>query len=70
MWPIFKTKVLIYYLKANLNDKILLGKIKHLQEPTIIKMRVRGLYGNREFHILFWSMIYVALKFVLPVLRC
>ena len=31
------------------------------------QMLVRGLYGNREFHIPFWSMIYVALKFTLPV---
>ena len=30
MRPIFKTKVLIYQSKANLNGKILLGKIKHL----------------------------------------
>ena len=32
-------------------------------------MLVRGLYGNREFHIPFWSIIYVALKFTLPVCR-
>ena len=30
-------------------------------------MLVRGLYGNRGFHIPFWSMIYAALKFTLPV---
>ena len=46
------------------------GKINHLYDPALIKMLVRGLYGNREFHIPFWSMIYVALKFALPVLRC
>ena len=32
-------------------------------------MPVRGWYGNREFHIPFWSLIYVALKFTLPVLH-
>ena len=42
-------------------------KIKHLLDPTTIKMLVRGLCGNREFHIPFWSMIYVALKFTLAV---
>ena len=30
-------------------------------------MLVRGLYGNREFHIPFWSVIYVTLKFTLLV---
>ena len=25
-------------------------------------MPVRGLYGDREFNVLFWSMIYVAFK--------
>ena len=54
----FKTKVSIYHSKANLDKKILFGKIK---------MLVRGLYGNQEFHIPFCSMIYVALKFILPV---
>ena len=24
------------------------------------EMLVRGLYGNREFHVPFWSMIYLA----------
>ena len=65
MSQIFKTKVLIYHSKANLDDKILFGKIKHLKDPTTIKMLVRGLYGNREFHIPFWSMIYVSLKLTL-----
>ena len=30
MRPIFKTKVIIYHSKANLDEKILFGKIKHL----------------------------------------
>ena len=29
-WPIFKTKMLIYQSKANLDEKILFGKITHL----------------------------------------
>ena len=28
MWPIFKTKMLIYQSKANLDEKISLGEIK------------------------------------------
>ena len=53
MRPIFKTKMLIYHSNVNLDDKISFGKIKHLQDPTRIKMLVRGLYGNREFNIPF-----------------
>ena len=48
---------------ANLDKKILFGKITHLKEPTIRKNPIRGLYGNPKFHIPFWSLIYVALKF-------
>ena len=50
-----------------LDDKILFGKIRHLEDPKTIKMLVRGLYRNQEFHVPFWSMIYVASKFTLPV---
>ncbi len=60
---IFKTEMLIYHAKANLDEKILFGRIIHLQNPQIGKMLVRGLYGNREFHVPFWSMIYLAWKF-------
>ena len=34
---------------------------------TIRKISVRGFHGNREFHVPFCSMIYVALKFTLSV---
>ena len=65
MGLIFKTELLIYQSKANLDEKILFGKItKHL-DLEISKMPVRGLYGNRIFHVPFWSMIYVALKLIL-----
>ena len=33
--------------------------------PEIRKMPVRGLNRNQIFHVPFWSMIYVALKFTL-----
>ena len=67
MRPIFKTKMLIYHSKANLDEIILFGNITHHIDPKIRKMPVRGLYGNRKFHIPFWSMIYVAPKFTLQV---
>ena len=67
MRQIFKTKLLIYQSQTNLDEKILFGKITHLDDPTVRKMLVRGWYGNREFHVPFWSMIRVALKFALPV---
>ena len=34
-----------------------------LKAQKLEKMPVRVLYGNREFHVPFWSMIYLALKF-------
>ena len=66
MSPIFKTKS-----KASLDENILIGKITHVQDPIIRKMpvrdSVRGLNGNPDFHIPFWSMAYDALKFTLSV---
>ena len=41
------------------------GKITNLQDPAGGKISVRSLYGNREFHVPFWSMLYVALHFTL-----
>ena len=65
MAPIFKTELLIYQSKANLDEKILFDKITHQLDPEIRKMPVRGLYGNQIFQVPFWSMIHVALKFTL-----
>ena len=65
MWPIFKTKMLIYQSKANLDEKILFVNTTHFWDPTIRKMPARGLYGNQKFHVPFWSIIYEALKFTL-----
>ena len=62
MWNI-QTESLIYESKANLDEKILFGKITYIKGPTISKMPLRGLCGNREFHIPFWSMIDLAFKF-------
>ena len=51
MWPIFKTETLIYQSKANLDVKILFGKITHLLNPEIRSMLVRGIseYENCTF---------------------
>ena len=46
MRPIFKTGMLIYYSKANLDEKISQGKITHHLEPEIWKMLVNGKIGN------------------------
>ena len=66
--PIFKTEMLMYQSKANLVEKTLFGKVTHLYDSIIRKMPVRGLYGNRKFHVPFWSMIYAAFKFRLSIL--
>ena len=65
MGPIFKIELLIYQSKANLDEKILIDKITHHLDLELNKILVGGLYWNRIFHVPFWSMIYVALKFTL-----
>ena len=62
MRPIFKTKMLIYQLKANLDEKFLFGKITHHLDPEIRELLVKGHIWDKELHILFWSMIYLLLK--------
>ena len=47
--------------------KFFLVKITHLYDPTIRKIPVTGLCGDRDSHVPFWSMIYVALKSTLTV---
>ena len=49
------------------DEKILFGKITHLQDRTIRKMSGKGLCWNRGFQFPFWSTIYEALKFTLSV---
>ena len=46
--PIFKTKMLIHQLKANLDVKILFGKITNISYPEIRNMLVRDLYGDEK----------------------
>ena len=48
--------------KANLDDKILVGKIIQLHDPKIKKPSARIRELKREFHLPFWSMIYLLLK--------
>ena len=52
MRPIFKTEMLMYQSKANLDEKILFGNITHHSDPEIRKMLVRGMFGNKDssFH--------------------
>ena len=45
---IFKNEMLIYQSKANLDDKILFGKITHHLEPEIWKILVKGMLRNED----------------------
>ena len=63
MLPIFKTRMLIYQSKTNLDVKILFGKITHPLDPTIENVCKR----NGKFHFPFWSMSYVASQCTLSV---
>ena len=50
--PIFKTGMLIYQSKANLDEKILFVKISYHLDPEIRKMLVNGKFGDEDstFH--------------------
>ena len=63
MRPIFKTKMLIYQSKANLDEKILFGQIIHQFDPEIRKMLVKRNFLKHGFLIPFWSIINLLLKF-------
>ena len=49
---IFKTEMLIYLSKANLDGEILFGNMLHLTDHKIRKMLVQGMFGNKNptFH--------------------
>ena len=53
MRQIFKAEVFIYQSKANLDEKILFGKIAHHLGPEIRKMQVNSRFGNQDstFHL-------------------
>ena len=52
MQLIFKTEILIYQSKANLDEKILFGKITHHLDLEIKKVMVNGKFWNKDsaFH--------------------
>ena len=49
MRPIFKTEMLIYQSKANLDEAILFGKITHYVDLEIRKMLSRSMFVNEYF---------------------
>ena len=59
--PIFKTEILIYQSKANLDEEILLGKTTYHLDLEIRKTLV---IWERGIRIPFWSMIYLLLKLI------
>ena len=46
MRPIFKTEILIYQSKANLDEQNLLGKFTHHLDQEIRKMLANWKFGN------------------------
>ena len=62
--PISKNKMLIHQSKANLDEKILSGRIIHLQDLTIENRNnaYKVFEYERGIHLPFWTMIYLALK--------
>ena len=63
MWPIFKTKVVIYYSKANLDSKILFGSIPHLTSLEMRKMLERHVLGTTVPHsILVHNLLSIEIR--------
>ena len=52
MWAIFKINMLTYQSKANVDEKILFGKIAHYLDPGIRKMLEGACFWikNSTFH--------------------
>ena len=42
--------MLIYQLKANIDEKALFGNIPHFIDPEFRKMLVQGMFGNNSLH--------------------
>ena len=57
MGPIFRTELLIYYSKVNLDEKRLFGDFTY-QRPRNYKDAGKELVSERGFHVPFWSVIY------------
>ena len=51
MWAIFKTNMLTYQSKTNLDEKIIFGKITHHLDPEIRKMLEGACFGIKNFTI-------------------
>ena len=50
MWAIFKTNKLTYQSKANLDEKIFVGKLTHHLDPEIRKYCKEHVLGSRIAH--------------------
>ena len=52
MWPILKTKMLIYQSRDTLGEKIVFGKITYHFDTGISKMLVKGICQSKDstFH--------------------
>ena len=60
--PIFKTKLLIYQSKDNLDAEILFGKIAYGLDPEIREILVKLHIWEQGFLIQFWSIVSLRLK--------
>ena len=62
MWPIFRTKLLIFQSKINSDENIFVLVKSQIFKTQNQKNTCKGFYGNQEFHVPFWAMIYSAFK--------
>ena len=69
MWPIFKTRMLIYLVKVNLDVNSLFGKCTHLLDEEGRKIVIRGLMGT-EISRSILAHSYLPLKYNFNAIFC
>ena len=62
MRKIFKIEMLIYHSNANLDEKVLFGKITNHLDPYIRKMLAKGRFGKKNPTFHFGPLFYLLLK--------
>ena len=72
MRPIFKTKMLIYQSKVNLDEKILFDSIPQLTDPEIRKMLIKSMFRskNSTFHSGPWFFLLLKFEFSISNWQC
>ena len=71
MWLIFKTEMLIYHSKADLDEKILFSKITHQLDSGIRTLLLRACFGTKiQRSILVHNLHAICIDILFLNLKC